>query len=50
MKKYKVRISRGGSAGYVTVMARTQSEAMQVAEAQNPGARAINAQLVTGNE
>jgi hypothetical protein len=48
MKKYKVRISRGGSAGYVEVLARTQREAMDVAEAQNPGARAINAQLVLG--
>lgn len=37
-KNYKVRISRGGSAGYVIVLARTQSEAMKVAEAQNPGA------------
>lgn len=48
MKKYKVKISRGGSAAYVEVVARTQKEAMQVAEAQNPGARAMIADLVLG--
>lgn len=46
MKKYKVKISRGGSAAYVIVVARTQKEAMQVAEAQNPGARAIITETV----
>jgi hypothetical protein len=48
MKKYKVKISRGGSAAWVEVFARTQKEAMQVAEAQNPGARAIIADTVRG--
>lgn len=48
MKKYRVKISRGGSTAFVEVFARTQSEAMRVAEAQNPGARAKIANIVLG--
>lgn len=46
MHKYKVKITRGGASGYVEVMATTQAEAMKVAEAQNPGAKALSAQRV----
>lgn len=46
MYVYKTKIVRGGSVGYVEIVARSQQEAKQVAEVQNPGARALLANRI----